>query len=41
MRFEVDSDMQVSFHDAGTSPLVFMPDVDWSRFKARNIVDAY
>lgn len=41
MRLTVDTDMNISDHDAGAEPLVFMPRVDWSTFTEPNIIDAY
>ncbi len=41
MHFTVDSDMQVSTREAGAKPLVFLPDVDWSTFAERTIIDSY
>ncbi len=41
MHFTIDSDMRVSVREAGASPLVFMPDVDWSTFAERTIIDSY
>jgi hypothetical protein len=41
MRIGVDSDMQISTHDDRNKPWVFMPDVEWSSFTERTIIDAY
>ncbi len=41
MHFMVDSDLQVSVREAGANPLVFLPDVDWSMFTGRTIIDSY
>ena len=41
MRINVDSDMKISIHENGTKPWVFMPDVEWSNFTGRTIIDAY
>jgi hypothetical protein len=41
LHITVDSKMQVSVREKEASPLVFMPDVDWSRFKERTIIDSY
>ncbi len=41
MHMTLDSDMQISGLDSGADPLVFAPDVDWSRFTGRTIIDSY
>jgi hypothetical protein len=41
MRITVGSDMEVSVHDEGAEPLVFMPQIDWETFAEPNIIDAY
>jgi hypothetical protein len=41
MRIAVDSDMNISVLNDGTKPVVFMPDVDWSRFSEPTIINAY
>ena len=41
MRFTIDSDLRVSVPAAGVQPCVFLPDVDWSGFKERTIIDSY
>jgi hypothetical protein len=41
MRLNIDSDMKVSIPEDGAKPWVFMPDVEWSSFTARTIIDAY
>ncbi|UCH58271.1 MAG: hypothetical protein JSV61_08585 [Anaerolineales bacterium] len=41
MRIEVDSDLEISYQEAGTKPLVFMPDVQWDKFTEQNIIDVY
>ena len=41
MHFTIDSDMRVSVRESDANPLVFMPDVDWSNFAERTIIDAY
>jgi len=33
--------MRVSVNQAGASPLVFMPDIDWDTFAERTIIDSY
>jgi hypothetical protein len=37
----VDSDLNYRIVEQGRTPLVFEPDVDWSRFKDPNIIDGY
>ncbi len=37
----IDSQMRVAVQEADAAPLVFMPDVDWSHFAERTIIDAY
>jgi hypothetical protein len=41
MRIAVDSEMNISILSGGTTPMVFMPDVDWSSFSEETIIDAY
>jgi hypothetical protein len=41
LRIAVDSDMNISILNDGTKPVVFMPDVDWSRFSEPTIINAY
>jgi hypothetical protein len=41
MQLTVDSDMDVTVHDVGAEPLVFMPQVNWQTFTEPNILDAY
>jgi hypothetical protein len=41
LHITVDSNMNVSVHEQGAVPLVFMPDVDWDHFSERTIIDAY
>jgi len=37
----VDSDLDYRIVKGGPRPLVFEPDVDWSRFKDPDIIDGY
>jgi len=37
----VDSDLNHRIERGGSSPLVFEPDVDWSRFEDPTIIDGY
>jgi Alkylmercury lyase len=37
----VSSAMQITVHEAGAEPLVFMPDLDWEHFSEPTIRDAY
>ncbi len=41
LHLTIGSNMQVSVREQDASPLVFMPDVDWSSFAERTIVDSY
>jgi hypothetical protein len=41
LALEVDEELHWRVLTAGASPLLFEPDVDWSRFKAANIVHDY
>ena len=41
MHITMDSDMRGSVREAETTPLVFMPDVDWDNFAERTIIDSY
>lgn len=36
-----DQDLRWETTDAGLRPLIFEPSLDWSRFRARTIVDDY
>jgi hypothetical protein len=36
-----DQDLRWRTPDAGIRPLIFEPSVDWSRFRARTILDDY
>jgi hypothetical protein len=37
----VDSDLNHRIVEGGPTPLVFEPEVDWSRFKEPDIIDGY
>ena len=37
----VDSELNYRIEKGGPSPLVFEPEIDWSRFKEPNIIDGY
>ena len=41
LHINLDSSMQVSVRETGAAPLVFMPDVDWTAFTERTIIDSY
>jgi hypothetical protein len=41
MHFTIDSDLRVSIREADAHPLLFMPDIDWSHFAERTIIDSY
>ena len=41
MRIVLDSDMKVSAVDERSTPLVFMPQIDWAHFSEPNIIDVY
>jgi hypothetical protein len=41
MEIVVDSKLNYRIVKGDRSPLVFEPDVDWSRFKDPNIIDGY
>jgi len=41
MEIVVDSDLNHRIRKGGRTPLVFEPDVDWSRFNDPNILDGY
>jgi len=41
LHITVDGDMHVSVREANAAPLVFTPDVDWSNFAGRTIIDSY
>jgi hypothetical protein len=41
MEIVVDSDLNYRIERGGPKPLVFEPDIDWSRFKEPNIIDGY
>ena len=37
----VDSELDYRIEKGGPSPLIFEPEIDWSRFKDPNIIDGY
>jgi hypothetical protein len=37
----VDSELNYRIEKGGPIPLVFEPEIDWSRFKDPNIIDGY
>jgi hypothetical protein len=37
----VDQDLRWKVESSGARPLLFEPDVDWSRFRGPNIIDVY
>ena len=37
----VDSELNYQVKKGSRSPLVFTPEVDWSRFREPNIIDGY
>jgi hypothetical protein len=41
LRLEMDGAMNYHLDDPAAQPLMFMPDVDWSRFEEPNIIHAY
>jgi hypothetical protein len=41
LHFTIDSNMHASVRGSDATPLVFMPDVDWSHFAERTIIDSY
>ena len=41
MQLAVDSDLNHRIVKGGPAPLVFEPEIDWSRFKDPNIIDGY
>ena len=41
MKFIVDNDLDYRILEGGLAPLVFEPEIDWSRFKDPNIIDGY
>jgi hypothetical protein len=41
MHLTIDSDLRFSVRESGAAPLVFMPDIDWSHFSERTIIDSY
>ena len=41
MRLTLDRDLAILDQDRGSTPLVFMPQVDWETFTEPNIIDAY
>jgi len=41
MKIVVDSDLNYRILEGGPTPLVFEPEIDWSRFKDPNIIDGY
>lgn len=41
MRLRVDSQLNWTVLEGGSSPLVFEPDVNWATFTDPNIIDGY
>ena len=41
LRFEMDGALNYRLADPEARPLMFAPDVDWSRFEEPNIIHAY
>jgi Alkylmercury lyase len=41
MHISIDSNWVISTREQESSPLVFMPDINWNSFKERTIIDAY
>ena len=41
MRMEIDSDMNCHCPEPDCHPVIFVPDVDFSRLKDPNIIDAF
>jgi hypothetical protein len=41
MELVVDSELNHRIEKGGSSPLVFEPEIDWSRFKDPTIIDGY
>jgi hypothetical protein len=41
IRLEIDSALKFSFIEAGAEPLVFVPQVDFSRLEDPSIIDAF
>jgi hypothetical protein len=41
MHILLDSNMQISVREEEATPLVFMPNIDWTMFTERTIIDAY
>jgi hypothetical protein len=41
LHLHADSAGKISIREAGAQPWVFMPDVEWSSFAERTIIDAY
>ncbi len=41
IRLTVGSDLSLQTDEADAAPLVFEPEMDWSRFSGANLIDAY
>jgi hypothetical protein len=41
LHITVNSQMQVSVREQGAAPLVFSPEVDWSHFAQKTIIDTF
>ena len=41
LQITVASDMDIKVRDRNAEPLVFMPTIDWTRFREPNIIHAY
>jgi hypothetical protein len=41
LHLTIDSDMRISVRETDAKPLAFLPDIDWSNFTERTIIDSY
>jgi len=41
LHLEVDHELNATVREADADPLVFEPEIDWSRFREPNILDGY
>ena len=41
MEFIIDSELRHRIVKGGPAPLIFEPEIDWSRFKDPTIIDGY
>ena len=41
LHLEIDAELKIAVREPNAEPLVFEPELDWSRFRESNILDGY